>query len=121
LLVERSAFALYKPNSLREVGRDVPEVRRPPLGCVDVADEVAAIARDVEDAASGVDEALEVARDLAPDQVLAVRLPVAESLPVDGLELLTRVHRWDCDPRPARNNGRLAGTGCAESAPSARR
>ena len=52
---------------------DVAQVGRPALGRPDVADEVAAVAGDVEHRRGRVDPALEVVDDLRPDPLLVAR------------------------------------------------
>ena len=68
--VELETARLDEPDVGRELGSQVAQVGRPALGRVDVADEVAGVAGDVEDGRRRIDPALEEADDLRPDQVL---------------------------------------------------
>jgi hypothetical protein len=65
---------------------DVADIRRPPVSSLDVADEVAEVARDVDDARARLDVPLQELAKLLPDRFLGSLVSFVEALLVDLLE-----------------------------------
>src|SRR5579859_5792917 len=84
---ELETVPLHEVDIGGQIGRDVSKIGRPLFAGADVADEVASVARDVEHRRGGVDIALQMAGDLLPYRVFALRLFLAETQRVDLLEV----------------------------------
>ena len=96
------AARLDEADVSRELRADVAQVARPSLPGVDVSDEIAHVAGDVEDRRGRIDPALQVADDLGPDPVLLLAGYLGEAVAIDVVEPVHHV-------RPASTSARIQG------------
>src|SRR6266550_4694915 len=74
----------------RAIRQDVTQAESPLIASVDIRDESATIAGDIQDTAVGGNVALQVSRQLAPDQALPGGIFIAEAASVDRVQVLHR-------------------------------
>ena len=77
---------LHELHVRSEGGRDITDIGRPAFSGSDVSDEIAQVARDVEDSGVCGHPALQIAGDLDPEPILRPRVGVAEAPVVDPIE-----------------------------------
>src|SRR5262249_37454146 len=90
---ESEPVSLHEPDVLAEVSRHVAKVGRPLLARPNATDEMAAVARDIENHRARVDEPLQVAGDLFPEGLLRGFGGVVEAPAVHRIERALYLHR----------------------------
>src|SRR5207249_9919448 len=83
---ELEAAGTDKAHVARQRRLDRADVGRPALARLDVADEIALVAGDVDDAGAGLDVALKELAELLPDRILRGTVPLVEPEVVNLLE-----------------------------------
>src|SRR4029079_1592971 len=90
---QRQAVRLHEVHVRTEIRGDLADVGGPAFAGLDVPDEVAPVAGDVEHPAVAGDPTLEEPRDLLPESVLDPRILLPEPMPVDPVEIAVG-HGW---------------------------